>query len=60
MKLAKAKELNEEAQVSLRDHKFPDHAEAIRLTNEAVTWCLLARVTSPGTVPDLFYGETKE
>lgn len=60
MNLAKAKELNKESEQSLRQHKFIDYADAIKLSNEAVEWMLLCRVTSPGTVPDLLHGETKE
>lgn len=60
MKLAKAKELNKESEKSLRKGKFTDHADAVKLSNEVLTWALLCRVTSPGSVPDLFHGETTE
>ncbi|MBA7566307.1 hypothetical protein ES708_07998 [subsurface metagenome] len=35
MNLAKAIELNEEAEKSLRDHKFIDYADAVKLCGEA-------------------------
>lgn len=60
MNLAKAKELNKESEKSLRKGKFTDHADAIKLSNEAVQWMLLCRVTSPGTVPTLLNGETEK
>lgn len=59
MKLSKARELNKESEKSLRDHKFIDHADAINLSIEVIKWVELCRVTSPGTVPTLFHGETK-
>lgn len=60
MKLEKAKDLNRESEKSLRRGRFTDHADAIKLSNEVLTWAILCRVTSPGTVPTLFHGETKE
>lgn len=59
MNLDRAKELNKESEKSLRSHKFVEHADAIKLTNEAAEWILLARVHSPGAVPDLLHGETE-
>ncbi len=36
MKLEKAIELNKEAEKSLRDHKFIDHADAVMIGGEAI------------------------
>ncbi|MBA7569787.1 hypothetical protein ES708_11528 [subsurface metagenome] len=36
MNLPKAIELNKEAEKSLRDHKFIDHADAVKLGGEAL------------------------
>lgn len=36
MKILKAIELNEASYQSLANHKFPDHADAIKLGNEAL------------------------
>lgn len=36
MNIPKAIELNEESERSLRDHKFIDHADAIKLGNQAL------------------------
>lgn len=60
MNAKKAIELNKESEKSLRQGKFIDHADAVAFSNEALKWIILCRVTSPGTVPTLFHGETKE
>lgn len=60
MNSKKAIELNKEVWDSLDKHKFPDHADAVLIGNEALKWIILCRVTSPGTVPELLHGETKE
>lgn len=36
MTLEKAIKLNQESEKSLRDHKFIDHADAVKLSNEAL------------------------
>lgn len=60
MKLAKAKELLKELIVGADQDALPDHVDALKLLIEVAKWVELCRVTSPGVVPTLFHGETKE
>lgn len=60
MNLAKAKEISKDAQTSLEKGKFYDHADAVGILIEAASWMLLARVTTPGSVPTLLNGETED
>jgi len=60
MNLAKAKEILHLEELGEFEGTIQDLNDAIRLGIEAITWFLLARVHSPGTVPDLLHGETKE
>ena len=43
MNIAKATELNKESIQSLATHKFPDHADAVKLGNAALQRLQLAR-----------------
>lgn len=46
MKIDKAIELSIDVSKSLRDHKFPDYADAIQLGIEALTYIIRQRATS--------------
>ena len=60
MNLPKAIELNKESEMSLRNHKFIDFADAIKLSNEAITELQELRETVLGDAWSLLPGETKE
>lgn len=60
MNLAKAKEIGKD--LLTEGPQFPpdDRRDAVKLLIEVATWIQLCRVTSPGVVPTLFHGETKD
>jgi len=46
MKIDKAIELNKQADTSLRTHKFSEHADAVALGTEALTYIIRLRACS--------------
>ncbi|MBA7566297.1 hypothetical protein ES708_07988 [subsurface metagenome] len=60
MNLSKAIELNKEAEKSLRDHKFIDHADAVKLGGEALKRELFKRQTMSLNEADFLPGETED
>lgn len=60
MKLQKAIELNQESEKSLREHKFIDHADAIKLGIEAMKQVQFYRSIPDGKHHNLLSGETDE
>ena len=59
MTLDKAIELNIESQRSLRNHKFHDHADAVKLGNEALKLYQHNRLIGQHVDPITLPGETK-
>jgi len=60
MNLAKAIELNKEAEKSLRDHKFIDHADAVKIGGEAMEREQLLRREIPYDREGLLPSETTD
>jgi len=60
MKLSKAKEILKDYLRGDEPDITSDLPDAIRLLIEAGSWMLLARVTTPGSVPTLLHGETED
>ncbi len=60
MNLAKAIELNQESEKSLRDHKFIDHADAVKLGTEAMKREQARRNPRHYKIGYLLPGETEE
>ena len=60
MKLEKAIELGKDAEKSLRDHKFPEHADAIKLLGEAGERILYERVLESDPDWGHLFSETQE
>ncbi len=60
MKIDKAIELDQETERSLRDHKFPDHADAIMLGHEALLRILAGRNNPDTDWNDPLPDETKD
>jgi len=60
MKLEKAIEFNQMSEKSLRDHMFLDHADAVRMGNEAIKCVINNRLFGiPNSINPL-PGETEE
>lgn len=60
MKLGTAIELNKESEQSLREHKFIEHADAVKMGNEALKVTQRERQTSIYRKFNKLPGETEE
>lgn len=60
MTLQKAIELNNESEKSLRAHKFIDHADAVKLGNEALLRIQVNRGTTIHNIDEPLPTETKD
>ncbi|MBA7568560.1 hypothetical protein ES708_10289 [subsurface metagenome] len=60
MNLPKAIELNKEAEKSLRDHKFIDYADAVKLGGVAIAEVIEARLMNNILPHSRLPGETKD